>query len=123
MQVPETHYARVGDLRIAYQRWGEGPPLMIYPALISNIEISWEHELYRRALEHLGRHMTCVIFDKRGIGLSDRFDEAPTLEQRNEDTLAVMKAVGWERAHFVGVSEGGAMGQLSPRISPSGWRA
>ena len=56
--------------------------------------------------------MTCVVFDKRGIGLSDRFDEAPTLEQRNEDTMAVMDAVGWERAHFMGVSEGGVMGQL-----------
>jgi hypothetical protein len=38
----------------------------------------WEHELYRRCLEHLGQHMTCVFFDKRGIGLSDRFDDAPT---------------------------------------------
>jgi len=85
---------------------------MIVPALISNVEVSWEHELYRRTLEHLGKHMTCVHFDKRGIGLSDRFDEAPTLEQRNEDILAVMDAVGWERAHFLGVSEGGAMGQL-----------
>jgi class 3 adenylate cyclase len=112
MQVPETHYARVGDLRIAYQTWGQGPRLMLCPALISNIEISWEHELYRRSLEHLGKHMTCVIFDKRGIGLSDRFDEEPTLEQRNEDTVAVMDAVGWDRAHFLGVSEGGAMGQL-----------
>jgi len=45
MQIPETRYARVGDLRIAYQRWGERPPLLICPALISNIEIWWEHEL------------------------------------------------------------------------------
>ena len=74
MQMPETHYARAGDLRIAYQQWGEGPPLMFIPALISNIEISWEHELYRRNFEHFGRHMTCVQFDKRGIGLSDRFE-------------------------------------------------
>ena len=112
MQVPETRYARVGDLRLAYQQWGEGPRLMIIPALISNIEIWWEHELFRRSLEHYGKHMTCVTFDKRGIGLSDRFDEAPTLEQRNEDLLAVMDAVGWDRAHFVGVSEGAVMGQL-----------
>ena len=28
MQVPETRYARVGDLRLAYQKWGDGPPLM-----------------------------------------------------------------------------------------------
>jgi class 3 adenylate cyclase len=112
MQIPETRYARVGDLRLAYQQWGDGPPLMIIPALVSNIEIWWEHELFRRTLEHLGKHMTCVTFDKRGIGLSDRFDEAPTLEQRNEDVLAVMDAVGWDRAHVAGVSEGAVMGQL-----------
>lgn len=112
MLVPETHYARAGDLRIAYQQWGEGPPLVFIPALISNIEISWEHELYRRNFEHFGRHMTCVQFDKRGIGLSDRFDGVPTMEQRNEDIFAVMDAVGWEHAHFLGVSEGAAMAQL-----------
>ncbi len=91
---------------------GEGPPLVFIPALISNIEISWEHELYRRNFEHFGRHMTCVQFDKRGIGLSDRFDDVPTMAQRNEDIFAVMDAVGWERAHFLGVSEGAAMAQL-----------
>jgi class 3 adenylate cyclase len=112
VQIPETHYARVGDLRIAYQKWGEGPPLLIVPALISNVEVSWEHELYRRTREHIGRHMTCVEFDKRGIGLSDRFDGAPTLEERNQDIHAVMDVVGWDRANFVGLSEGGLMAQL-----------
>ncbi len=112
MQLPETRYARVGDLRLAYHQWGDGPPLMIVPDLISNVDIAWEHELYRRTLEHFGKHMTCVYFDKRGIGLSDRFDDVPTLEQRNEDILAVMDAVGWERAHLLGTSEGAAMGQL-----------
>ncbi len=112
MQVPDTRYARTGDLRLAYHRWGDGPPLLIIPDLVSNVEIAWEHELYRRCLEHLGQHMTCVYFDKRGIGLSDRFDDAPTLEQRNEDILAVMDAVGWQRAHVLGTSEGAAMAQL-----------
>jgi pimeloyl-ACP methyl ester carboxylesterase len=116
MQVPEVRYARAGDLRLAYQRWGDGPPLMIIPDLISNVEITWEHELYRRSLEHLGKHMTCVYFDKRGIGASDRFEEAPTLEQRNQDILAVMDTVGWERAHVLGQSEGAAMGQLFHRL-------
>ena len=112
MQVPETRYARVGDLRLAYQEWGEGPPVLMIPALVSNVEVWWEHELYRRSLEYFGKHMTCVCFDKRGIGLSDGFDGTPTLEQRNEDVLAVMDAVGWESAHIMGVSEGGVMAQL-----------
>ena len=112
MQVPDTRYARSGDLRIAYQTWGEGPPLILIADLISHMEIAWEHEFYRRWLERVGRHMTCAWFDKRGIGMSDRFDEAPTLEQRNQDILAVMDTLGWERAHVAGQSEGAIMGQL-----------
>jgi len=63
--------------------------------------------------EHLGHYFTCLEFDKRGIGLSDRFEgELPTLEQRIGDIVSVMDAVGWERAHVLGVSEGGCMAQL-----------
>jgi hypothetical protein len=36
MQMPETHYARAGELRLAYHKWGEGPPLLIVPDLVSN---------------------------------------------------------------------------------------
>jgi hypothetical protein len=82
VQVPDVRYARSGDLRIAYQTWGEGPRLLYIADLISHVEVAWEHEAYRRSLEHCGRHMTMAWFDKRGIGMSDRFDEAPTLGQR-----------------------------------------
>jgi pimeloyl-ACP methyl ester carboxylesterase len=109
VRLPETHYAATDGLRIAFQQWGTGPPCLIVPALISNIEIHWEHELYRRTLERHGQFMTCVHFDKRGIGLSDRFDEVPTLEERIQDIACVMDAVGWERAHIFGVSEGALM--------------
>jgi class 3 adenylate cyclase len=113
VQIPDTKYTRSADgLRLAYQQWGEGPPLLIVPALLSNVEVAWEHELYRRVLEYIGRHMTCVQFDKRGIGLSDRPDELPTLEQRIGDIVDVMDAVGWDRAHLLGMSEGGIMSQL-----------
>ncbi len=113
MQVPETRYARSPDgLRLAYQQWGEGPPLLMVPGLVSNTEVAWEHELYNRMLEYWGRYMTCVQFDKRGIGLSDRPDESPTLAQRMGDIVTVLDAVGWQRAHVLGISEGGMMSQL-----------
>lgn len=110
--IAETHYATADGLRIAYQQWGSGPPCLIAPALVSNIEICWEHELYRRTLERIGKFFTCVMFDKRGIGLSDRFDGVPTLQQRIGDMTSVMDAVGWESAHVHGTSEGALMAQL-----------
>lgn len=111
MDIPETRYARAGDLRIAFQEWGSGPKTIIVPPLVTNIDVLWDHELYSRMLQHLGAHLHVIHFDKRGIGLSDRFDEIPTLDERIGDIRAVLDAAGWERANVVGVSEGALMGQ------------
>lgn len=114
MDFPDIDFATTPDgVRIAYQQWGDGPPLIICPQIISNVEVHNEHEYYRRVREHVGRFMTCVEFDKRGIGLSDRLDgEVPDLETRSSDITTVMDAVGWESAHFLGFSEGGLLGQF-----------
>jgi hypothetical protein len=92
MDVADIRYATTsGGLRLAYQVWGEGPPLMIAPALISNVEVHGEHEFYQRSRSHVGKYMTCVEFDKRGIGLSDRFEgDLPTLAERIEDIEVIM---------------------------------
>lgn len=119
MRVPETRYARSTDgLRLAYQEWGEGPRVLVVPGLLSNVELQWEHEFFVRINEMLGRHLHVAGFDKRGIGLSDRPDDSPTLEQRIGDMVAVMDALGWERASLLGVSEGGAMSQLFAATYP-----
>ncbi len=118
MQVPKTQYARSGELSLAYQQFGEGPPLLIVPALVTHMEIGWEHEYLQRIFSFLAPHVEVVQFDQRGIGLSDRPDAAPTLEERIGDIVAVMDAVGWERASLLGVSEGGVMSQFFAAMYP-----
>jgi class 3 adenylate cyclase len=59
-----------------------------------------------------------MVFDKRGMGLSDRNVGAPTLEERMDDVRAVMDAVGSERAALIGVSEGGPMSVLFAATYP-----
>src|SRR5262245_25290424 len=119
MDVPETRFAVSRDgVRIAYQAFGSGPPLVAIPGLVSNVELSWEHELTRRVLEYESRFVRVLLFDKRGIGCSDRFEEFPTLEQRIEDISAVMDAEGLERASVLGISEGGVMSQLFAAMCP-----
>ncbi len=120
MRVPEVRYARSGDLRLAYQQWGDGPPLMIIPDLISNCEITWEHESYRRTDEHLGKHMSCVYFDKRGIGMSDRFDSSSAACTRSELALpAAGRPSDWRTSGVFGVDaeDHGADSISSPRSS------
>ncbi|HLX87500.1 MAG TPA: adenylate/guanylate cyclase domain-containing protein [Acidimicrobiales bacterium] len=112
MELPDTKYAMSDGLHIAYQAFGSGSPIVLVPPLASNVELTWEHELHRRVLEYDAQHGRIVMFDKRGIGSSDRFDRAPTLDERISDISAVMDAEGLERASLVGLSEGGVMAQL-----------
>jgi class 3 adenylate cyclase len=88
------------------------------PALVTNSEVVWEHEFVTRCFDLLSKHLSVIAFDKRGIGLSDRTDVAPTLEERIGDIVSVMDAVGWERASLLGISEGGVMSQLFAATYP-----
>jgi pimeloyl-ACP methyl ester carboxylesterase len=119
--VPETRYARSGDVNIAYQVTGDGPRDLVYvPGWVSNIELMWEEPAMAHFLERLAAFSRLILFDKRGTGLSDRVsnDELPTLEQRMDDLRAVMDAVGSERAALFGHSEGGNMCLLFAATHP-----
>ena len=113
--VPETRYARSGDVNIAYQVVGEGPFDLVYgPAWVSNIEMMWEESYYADFLARLASFSRLIVFDKRGTGLSDRVpnDRLPTLEQRMDDVRAVMDAAGSQQAALLGHSEAGNMSIL-----------
>ncbi|QYG95075.1 alpha/beta fold hydrolase [Iamia sp. SCSIO 61187] len=103
-----VRFARVDGAAIAYQTWGTGPArVVVVPPLAQNIELTWERPEYRALFARLGAFAHVVHFDKRGTGASDRTDRMPTVDQRVEDLVAVMDAAGVERAHVLGISEGG----------------
>ncbi|MDJ0955926.1 MAG: adenylate/guanylate cyclase domain-containing protein [Arenicellales bacterium] len=111
--IPETHYTWSGDISIAYQVIGEGPvDLVVVPGWVSNIDLFWEEPSFVRFFQGLTAFSRVLLFDKRGCGLSDKVLHAPTLEERMDDVLAVMDAVGSERASLFGYSEGGSMSSL-----------
>jgi DNA-binding SARP family transcriptional activator/pimeloyl-ACP methyl ester carboxylesterase len=119
--LPTTHYVRSGDVNLAYQVIGEGPPdLVLVPGWVSNVECFWEEPRVARFLRQLASIGRLILFDKRGTGLSDRVpqDALPTLEQRMSDVRAVMDAVGSKRASLVGYSEGGSMCALFAATYP-----
>jgi DNA-binding SARP family transcriptional activator/pimeloyl-ACP methyl ester carboxylesterase len=119
--VPTTRYVKSGDVNIAYQVIGEGPPdLVLVPGRVSNVECFWEEPRAARFLRRLASIGRLILFDKRGTGLSDPvpLDALPSLEQRMTDVRAVMDAVGSERATLVGYSEGGTMCTLFAATYP-----
>jgi DNA-binding SARP family transcriptional activator/pimeloyl-ACP methyl ester carboxylesterase len=119
--VPITRYVRSGDVNLAYQVIGDGPPdLVLVPGWVSNVECFWEEPRVARFLRRLASIGRLILFDKRGTGLSDRVPPhaLPTLEERMTDVRAVMDAVGSKRATLVGYSEGGTMCALFAAAHP-----
>lgn len=116
---PETRYARSGEVNIAYQVLGKGPPdLVVVPGWLSNIDFCWEEPALARFLTRLASFARVIMFDKRGTGLSDRVTDMPSLEVRMDDVRAVMDAVGSEVAALFGYSEGGSMCALFSATYP-----
>ena len=94
MLPPETRYARSGDLHIAYQVVGDGPIDILYvPTWISQVEHLWEEPRVRRFFERISTFARLILFDVRGLGLSDRSGELPILEQQMDDLVAFVRRV------------------------------
>ncbi|HEY6379296.1 MAG TPA: adenylate/guanylate cyclase domain-containing protein, partial [Candidatus Dormibacteraeota bacterium] len=120
MPAPEIQYAKSGDVNIAYAVVGDGPfdVVLVGGWVLSNLdEVPWEgtpQELYHG----LASFSRLILFDKRGMGMSDRTTGIADLETRIDDIRAVMDAVGSKRAALVGVSEGGPMTELFAATHP-----
>ncbi len=119
-RLPPTQYAESDGLSIAYQAFGEGATdLLIVPGIISHLDADWDDPAHAHLRRRLAQHFRVIVFDKRGQGLSDRFEGAPTLEQRMDDVRAVMQAAGSHKAVLFAQSEGGAMCMLFTATYPS----
>jgi class 3 adenylate cyclase len=107
---PETCYTKTADgIHLAYQVFGAGTvDLVVLPAGF-NLEVEWERPSVARFFRRLASFSRVIRFNMRGEGQSDPV--APrdwqTLEQRAEDLLAVLDAVGSVRPALLGGVFGG----------------
>jgi class 3 adenylate cyclase len=106
---PSTVYARCGDINIAYQSTGGGPPdLLLIGDYGSHVEGQWEEPALAGFLHRLARVGRLVTFDQRGTGVSDPvpLGSPPTLEQTMDDAIAVLDDAGIHRLVLIGIGSG-----------------
>ena len=116
---PETRYTRSGDVHLAYQVFGEGSlDIVIVPSWVGNVEHWWDHPAPARFFRRLADFARVILFDGRGIGLSDPGPGLPTLEDRVDDVLAVMDAVDSSRAALFGEADAAAVSILAAASHP-----
>jgi class 3 adenylate cyclase/pimeloyl-ACP methyl ester carboxylesterase len=123
--IPQTRYAKAPDgTSIAFQVVGDGPVDLVYASGIwSNVELMWEHPLWAHFLERLAKFSRLILFDMRGVGLSDRGPEPPVLELQRDDVGAVMDAAGSADAIVFGGARAASMAMLFAATHPDRTKA
>ena len=107
MEVPEVAYARSGDVAIAYQAVGEGPPDLVLLPFLANIYTLWQAPRFAEFARVLAAGRRLIVVNPRGVGLSDR-PRGFTVESRMDDIRAVLDDLGVDRATLLGQAEQGA---------------
>ncbi|RWM75936.1 MAG: alpha/beta hydrolase [Mesorhizobium sp.] len=107
-EAPRTRYVEVDGIHLAFQTVGRGPPdIVLVPGFVSHVERIWEDSRCRAWIAAVSRIGRLILFDRRGVGLSDRVGARPTVDATAQDIVAVMNAAGSRRALLIGSSEGG----------------
>lgn len=106
--LPATRYVKGAGVHLAYRTYGSGPlDILVMPGFVSHVERAWEHPASRTFLASLMKLGRLIVFDRRGIGLSDRVGSAPGIDVTAEDIGTVLRAADARRVVLFGASECG----------------
>jgi DNA-binding SARP family transcriptional activator/pimeloyl-ACP methyl ester carboxylesterase len=105
---PPTRYVSGRGVHLAFQTYGAGrPDVLLLSGFVSHVERVWEEPRCRAFLSSLVGIGRLILFDRRGIGLSDRVGFSPSVDATAQDIGTVLDAAGSRRAVLFGASEGG----------------
>jgi len=102
-----------GGHRIAYERKGEGPPLVLLHGYVG------DRRMWRLQIDGLSDEFTVVAWDAPGYGGSSDPPEAFPLSDFADCLAAFIDALGLGRPHVVGLSFGGGLALELYRRHPS----
>ncbi|WP_026402677.1 alpha/beta fold hydrolase [Actinomadura rifamycini] len=99
------HVTSADGTRIAYDRLGDGPPLVLVGGMFCDRRTTGD------LAEALAAHFTVVNYDRRGRGESG--DTAPYAPEREVEDIAALIAAAGGSAFVHGVSSGAALALLA----------
>ncbi|MCX5142773.1 alpha/beta fold hydrolase [Streptomyces sp. NBC_00338] len=104
---------RLGDHDTVVARRGdEGPPVL----LVHSLGVDWR--MWEPVMERLAAGRRVFAYDIRGHGAAAGAPAATGMSGLGTDLVAVLDALELERAHLVGLSVGGAIGQTAAVLHP-----
>lgn len=110
-------YAVNGNVRLFHESFGSpADPTLLLVNGLGNQSLSFRDELCEA---FVARGYRVIRFDNRDVGLSTECSEDYSLSDMARDAVAVLDAVGVERAHVMGFSLGGMIVQTLAIEHPS----
>src|SRR6266508_1882634 len=94
----------VDGLRIAYERAGDGPPLVLLHGYVGDGPTTW-----RRQIEGLSDEFTVVAWDAPGAGRSSDPPESFGMAGYADCLAGFVERLGLGKPHVAGLSFGGAL--------------
>jgi aminoacrylate hydrolase len=104
--------ANLGDVEIHYESHGSGEPLLLVSGL-GGAASYWNPNLPAFAARY-----RAIVHDHRGAGQSTHSKIRYSVDQMTDDLVRLMDHLKVERAHLVGHSTGGAIGQTLALTHP-----
>jgi pimeloyl-ACP methyl ester carboxylesterase/DNA-binding CsgD family transcriptional regulator len=104
---PRIRYTATPAGRVAYAAAGAGPVLLFDSGWVSHLLVQLEMFSFGSVVDRLAERFTVVRYDKAGCGLSDQEGIDLSFDGQVAAALAVADAVGADRFHLFGASQGG----------------
>jgi pimeloyl-ACP methyl ester carboxylesterase len=105
---------KVGDVRLGYERAGDGPPLVLLHGYVGDGPTTW-----RGQLEDLAGEFTVVAWDAPGAGRSSDPPETFGMAGYADCLAGFITQLGLQRPHLAGLSFGGALAIELARRHPT----
>jgi pimeloyl-ACP methyl ester carboxylesterase len=102
-----TEHVQVGDINIAYKRFGQGKPILFISGT-SQTKDAWEPTLLS---EFAATNHTVIVFDNRGIGETTVGTKPFSIEQFANDTAGLLDALNIQKTDVIGASLGSFVAQ------------
>ena len=113
-------YAKTDDgIYLGYRVDGDGPiDIVSQSDWPGNIDLEWEDPFSGPWLRELRSFSRVITHDPRGVGLSSRNVDLPTLETRVSDLMVVLNTIGVRRPVLYGYLATGAVNILAAAMRP-----
>src|SRR5260221_8521902 len=103
--MPPLPFARNGTVKIRWESFGEGPPVLLIAGQGMTVDGWWA------TIPVLARSFRVIAFDNRDTGRSSRSPWPYSVAQMANDAAAVLDAAAEQHAHVYGISLGSLVAQ------------